>query len=258
MRGRARPAPSEHWFRRPASNGYRGGRYAQRWPEGQHCGPGTRADRQAATMEGPFPEAGPARRRLESIGTPIRQLSRAPEPTRSGQGGGRVGLFLRRPASSGRRAPSQQGVKDGVWTTWYERRPETPGRPLRERQGGRRNGTSWFETGHRKTDRHLQSRGAHGRHLWRGFFPDGQPDFEGYLRQDDLKHGRVETLHRIARPSKPIGGRVREEGGYTQRASKSGRWVTYSVNGLSPSAEGSYVCQGHPHRCSGPTTTTPV
>ncbi len=64
--------------------------------------------------------------------------------------------------------------------------------------------------------------------LWRGFFPDGQPDFEGYYK-DDLKDGAWKFYFESV-PEKPMGGRVREEGFYAA-GKKSGRWITYGVGG---------------------------
>jgi antitoxin component YwqK of YwqJK toxin-antitoxin module len=127
-----------------------------------------------------------------------------------------------------------RNVKDGMWTTWYE-----SGQKLQEGPyvNGKEEGEwhSWFETGQQKTIGTFAEGRMNG--LWRGFFPDGQPDFEGYYA-NDLKHGAWK-LYTESPPGKDIGGRVKEEGSYTE-GKKSGRWVTYNINGIAV-AEGSYV-----------------
>ncbi|MBL7939250.1 MAG: hypothetical protein JNL43_07815 [Flavobacteriales bacterium] len=127
----------------------------------------------------------------------------------------------------------KQGVKDGAWTTWYE-----SGQKLQEGPylNGKEEGEwhSWFENGQQKTIGTFAE--GHMNGLWRGFFPDGQPDFEGYYAKD-LKNGAWK-LYTESPPGKDIGGRVKEEGSYTE-GKKSGRWVTYNINGIAV-AEGSY------------------
>jgi antitoxin component YwqK of YwqJK toxin-antitoxin module len=110
--------------------------------------------------------------------------------------------------------------------------------------------TSWFENGNRKTEGSFKAGRMDG--IWVGFFPDGQPDFEGTYK-DDLKNGPWKFYFESV-PEKPIGGRVREEGSYAE-GRKSGRWISYSVNGL-PISEGLYANGTPPVR--GPTTMTPV
>jgi len=132
-----------------------------------------------------------------------------------------------------KRGTYKQGVKDGAWTTWYE-----GGQKLQEGPyvNGKEEGEwhSWFETGQEKTIGTFAQ--GHMNGLWRGFFPDGQPDFEGTYA-NDLKNGPWK-LYTESPPGKDIGGRVKEEGGYAE-GKKSGRWVTYNINGIAV-GEGSY------------------
>ena len=75
--------------------------------------------------------------------------------------------------------------------------------------------------------------------LWRGWFPNGQAEYEGSW-QADLKHGPWKLYYE--------NGRTQEEGSYAE-GRKTGRWTSFNTHGTIIS-EGAFV-EGEP---SGPWT----